>query len=193
MSNEHDSEDLKFVALYHGVVTNNADPLKIGRVKLRIPGVVEPDSDWAFPLAMAGGGENAIGFYAVPKIGAEVGVWFLQGDPDRPFYVAGHWGAPGNVGQAPTPVREATAADAPLIRCLETENYLLIFDDRPASKGFEIRDKSCGDRIAYDGVTRAIELKSTTAIRITSTGAVDISGLTITLNGRPVMPSGDAI
>lgn len=179
--------------LYTGIVTRNDDPLKIGRVKVRIAGLIEPESGWCFPLASAGGGEDGLGFYAVPKRGAEVGVWFLQGDTDVPFYVPAQWGAPGGNSQAPTPVRDATPAEAPEIRCFETPRFLLVFDDRPGRESFEIRDKVSGDGVAYDGLQRALRVKATTAVVIEATGAVKIDGLAVTIAGRPVIPGNGPI
>lgn len=181
------------VALYAGVVTDNTDPLKIGRVKLRIPGHIEGESEWAFPMGLPGAGETRLGFFSVPKEGAEVGVWFLQGNKARPCYVAGHWGAPGGASQAPTPVQEVEPKDAHLIRCLETESYLLTFDDRPDHRSVELRDKLSGDGITLHGAQRAMEIKATTAIRIKALGAVSIEGVTVTINGRAVLPGSSPI
>ena len=193
MENDIDRPDPSFTALYHGVVTANADPLKIGRVRVRVMGLVEPESDWAFPIATVGGGESALGFYSVPKVGAEVGVWFKAGDVDHPFYVAGHWGAPGGSSQAPTPVRDATPEEAPLIRCFETERHIMTFDARPGRESMEFKDKVSGDGIAFDGLTRSLEISGTVAVIIKSTGAIKIDGTAVTINNRIVLPSGDPI
>lgn len=193
MENDLDRPDPAFTAIYHGVVTSNADPLKVGRVRVRVAGIVEPESDWAFPVGTVGGGESAVGFYAVPKVGSEVGVWFKGGDVDHPFYVAGHWGAPGGSSQAPTPVRSATAEEAPLIRCFETDRHLLTFDARPGREVLKFEDKTSGDALTFDGLTRSVELKGTVAVVIKATGAIKIDGLAVTINGRTVRPGGDPI
>ena len=82
------------LGLYVGEVVDRADPEGLGRVRVRIPGLIEPASAWAFPLGTLGGGTDRRGFFAVPERGAEVGVLFHQGDVDHPFYLAGHWGKP---------------------------------------------------------------------------------------------------
>lgn len=193
MATEDDERDLRFNALYDGVVTRNDDPLKIGRVKLRIPGLVEPESDWALPVGMPGAGEESVGFFSVPKVGAEVSCWFVQGDIDRPKYIAGHWGAPGGSGQAPSPIGAASAAEAPMIQCIETDRFLVVFDNRPGREKLELRDKLSGDGVAMDAFTRTMEVKSTVALTLKAIGAVKIEGIAVSINGRPVLPSGPPI
>ena len=193
MPTEHDEGEPRFRAVYEGVVTNNADPLRIGRVRVRVPGVLEPESGWARPLGMAGGGEDGVGFYSVPKVGAEVGVCFIQGDPDAVRFLAGPWGAPGGHGQAPSKVRDLSPEEAPQVRVWETETYVIVLDEREGHRGLEIRDKQSGDGISFDGLTRSMEIKSTTALIIKATGAVSIDGLTVTIKNRPVNPAGGPI
>jgi len=188
---EHDPDrpDSPFLGTYDGVVTANEDPLKLGRVKLRVPGLIEPQSGWVFPDAQGAGPQ--LGLWFIPVVGADVKVRFLGGDPDVPLYSGGHWGKD----DAPTPVRAAdvTPADAPKIRVIETERHLLILDTRTGHESIQLVDKETGDGLRYDGVTRALELRGTVAVRIVATGAVSIEGLAVTINGRPVSPGGGPI
>jgi hypothetical protein len=82
---ELDDNEIPHIGLYIGVVVKRDDDEKLARVKVRIPGLIEPMSAWAFPLGTVGGGSDARGFYAVPEEGAEVGVLFHQGDVDQLF------------------------------------------------------------------------------------------------------------
>lgn len=158
MENDPDRPDPPLLATYEGVVTRRDDPLRIGRVKVMVPGLVEPESDWALPRCVPGGGEAANGIYAVPEVGAEVVVWFAQGDPDAPRYAPGHWGAPGGSPQSPTPVRELSAEDAPKVRVWETPRHLLVFDCRGGSEAFRIVDKTTGDGVVYDAASRQVDV-----------------------------------
>ncbi|MEO1337603.1 MAG: phage baseplate assembly protein V, partial [Myxococcota bacterium] len=85
------THDTRRFGLHIGYVTERDDPAGLGRVRVCVPGVLEPQSAWAWPLGTSGGGAKDHGFFAVPVIGAEVGVFFNQGDVDAPFYVCGHW------------------------------------------------------------------------------------------------------
>jgi hypothetical protein len=84
--------------LYEGKVAYTADPLNIGRIKVRIPlkndltGIELKDSEystgaapvsslpWAWPCAMPG-------TFVVPEVGDTVIVGFRQGDPEYPIYL----------------------------------------------------------------------------------------------------------
>jgi hypothetical protein len=196
MPNEHETETRRYLALYHGVVVDNRDPLMLARVRIRVAGVIEPSTTWAFPFGTSGGGDTNRGGFWVPKIGSECVVFFSQGDPDFPFYACGHWGAPGGVRQAPSFVTEQpgiTPEMAALISGWEMDRFVFYFDDRPDQQSFQIRDKVSGDCIAYDSTTRKMLLKATTLVKIEALGAVEIEGLSVKIQGRVVTPGDEKI
>jgi hypothetical protein len=88
-----------FYGKYEGVVTDNADPLKIGRLRAKVPAVLGEDvvSGWALPCAPFGGGKDR-GFLFVPEVGDTVWIEFAAGDPSRPIWVGVYWGAPESTG-----------------------------------------------------------------------------------------------
>jgi uncharacterized protein involved in type VI secretion and phage assembly len=148
---EFDDGEVRHTGLHIGVVVERDDDELVGRVKVRVPGLIEPASAWAFPLGTVGGGSDARGFFAVPEVGAEVGVLFHQGDVDHPFYLCGHWGKPDGKTEVPTPVRGLSKSDAPQVRAFETKRYLLTFDDRSGHELLAITDKSTGHKIELKG------------------------------------------
>ncbi len=87
---------------YAGTVENNEDPLKLGRLKVRVPHVFGSDSTgsgyipvndlpWALPAGMPAGGSNASGgFSQIPAVGDCVWVRFLDGEPEKPIW---EWGS----------------------------------------------------------------------------------------------------
>jgi len=80
-----------FYGKYRGTVTDNQDPLMIGRVKARVPDVMgDQESGWAMPCAPFGGG--GMGFFAIPATGAGVWIEFEHGDPDYPIWSGCWWG-----------------------------------------------------------------------------------------------------
>ena len=74
-----------------GIVTDNKDPSKLGRVKLKIPILSEQDSTFWCPIIMLGAGKNR-GWFFIPEKDDEVLVMFEHGDVNRPLVVGALWG-----------------------------------------------------------------------------------------------------
>lgn len=77
-----------------GVVIDNNDPLNLSRVKVRIPGLFDPDNGevpWVGPLKFAPFGMGASwGVYGSPAIGSAVAVYLQRGNPQYPLYLSVH-------------------------------------------------------------------------------------------------------
>lgn len=188
MAGEFDTDDPRYTALYIGEVVDRDDPEGLGRVRVRIPGLVDPASPWAFPLGTVGGGSDRRGFFSVPEKGAEVGVLFHQGDVDHPFYLCGHWGKPNGQAEVPEPARDLPKEEVPQVRAFETGRFLLVFDDRAGKEAFLIKDKKSGDEIEFDGAAMGITIKATSALLLKADGMVNIEGAAVQINGRLVLP-----
>src|SRR2546421_2329973 len=75
----------KFFGKYRGVVTNNVDPMQMGRVRAQVPDVFGAvESNWAIPSVPANLSKKVAS--SLPKIGAAVWIEFEQGYPDRPIW-----------------------------------------------------------------------------------------------------------
>lgn len=134
---------MDLLGIYDGVVVDNADPQKLGRVRVTVPGLVEPMSAWAEPVGKAEGSAQR-GEFSVPEIGATVSVQFLMGDVDRPKYQGGHWGKPGGKTEAPTYLSGVAVKDAHLIRVIETAAFDIVIDSRGGKEQLFMRRKSDG-------------------------------------------------
>jgi phage baseplate assembly protein gpV len=76
---------------YRGFVTDNVDPQKLARVKLRVPSLLgEAETDWALPCLPCGGMTNR-GLFSVPETGAQVWVEFEGGNLDFPIWTGTFW------------------------------------------------------------------------------------------------------
>lgn len=73
-----------------GIVTDNKDPSKLGRVKLKIPVLSEQDTTYWCPIIMLGAGKNR-GWFFIPEKDDEVLVMFEHGDLNRPLVVGALW------------------------------------------------------------------------------------------------------
>lgn len=194
MSDLDNDPDPRFMALYEGVVVDNRDPMKLGRVKVMIPGLVEPASGWAIPIGSAGGGSEGRGFFFPPDIDAEICVFFKEGDIDHPRYLIGGWGAPEGTSEIPTFARALTPAEAVQVRGIQTRRWEIVFDDRPGHESLRIKDRDFDeDILEIDGVNHGVTISGSAAVLIRSTGVVNVQALQIQLNGRIVRDTSDPI
>jgi len=80
----------KVYGVVTAIVTNNDDPEKLGRVKLKFPWLGDDvESYWARPTQL-GAGPNA-GAVFLPEVNDEVLVAFEHGDVRFPFVIGGLW------------------------------------------------------------------------------------------------------
>lgn len=187
MANEHDDQHPKHTALYMGTVVDNKDPEKVGRVRVRVPGLIDEASAWAHPLGWPGSGGKQLGWFDVPPEGAEVGVLFHQGDIDHPHYLCGH---PGR-GEAPPEVE--TDADNVKVKVLETARWRITLDERPGKHLLQLKDKKTEDVVEIDGAKLGIRIKATGGLVLECAGSVDIIGSSIRVGGRVVAQNGKPI
>jgi uncharacterized protein involved in type VI secretion and phage assembly len=130
-----------FYGKYRGVVTDNLDPLMIGRVRAKVPDVLgDKESGWALPCAPFGG--DGMGFFAVPKTGAGVWIEFEHGDPDFPIWAGCWWGTlaelPPTLLVPPPPSKKVM---------LKTEaGHMIILDDTPGVGGITL-ETSGGQKV----------------------------------------------
>ncbi|HEX6288346.1 MAG TPA: phage baseplate assembly protein V [Herpetosiphonaceae bacterium] len=155
-----------FYGKYRGVVTDNQDPLMIGRIRARVPDVMgDLESGWAMPcLPFAGSG---MGFFALPKVGAGVWIEFEHGDPDYPIWSGCWWGS---VAEAP-PILLAPPYKKVL---LKTEGgHSIILDDTPGIGGITL-ETSSGQKI----VLSALGVEITTG----QGGTIKMTGPQVSIN-----------
>jgi uncharacterized protein involved in type VI secretion and phage assembly len=73
-----------------GIVTDNKDPSKLGRVKIKIPVLSDQDTTYWCPIIMLGAGKNR-GWFFIPEKDDEVLVMFEHGELNRPLIVGALW------------------------------------------------------------------------------------------------------
>jgi uncharacterized protein involved in type VI secretion and phage assembly len=164
-----------------GVVVDNDDPQRLGRVRIRIPGLHEPRGPWARPLTIGGGAKDR-GLFSVPAVGADVAVWFDKGDPEAPVYLAGHWGKPDGVSEVPAEAQTAR----PDVTVLSTPEFRIELNESAGGKRLRLFCVSTGDVIHIDSATRQVMIHGTTRVVISADGEVSIDAANITIGGREV-------
>jgi len=73
-----------------GVVTDNKDPSKLGRVKVKLPILSEQETTHWIPIVMPGAGKNR-GWFFIPEPEDEVLVLFEHGDLNRGMIIGSLW------------------------------------------------------------------------------------------------------
>jgi len=84
-------------SLVVGVVTNNDDPDKMGRVRVKFPGLDDQKEGWWARVASLSATADR-GMLMMPLVDDEVVVGFEHGDPRRPFVIGSLWNGTGKPG-----------------------------------------------------------------------------------------------
>jgi uncharacterized protein involved in type VI secretion and phage assembly len=176
-----------------GQVTNNDDPEKLCRVKVKFPALTEDDeSTWA-RLASPGGG-SARGIQWVPEIGDEVLVGFEMDDTNRPIVVGGLWS------RSDKPPESALVDGGQVkgrVLASRKNSRVLLTDDPKTSVEVSLGDAAC--RLHLEKSSSSLEgedklVVSARQIEIKATDSVTIEGARISVkasgelaaNGQPI-------
>ena len=138
----------EFGGLHRGIVVDNNDPKKLGRVKIRVPAAYgdQPVENlpWTYPTLNYGGMKGMYN-YSVPEIGAGAWVMFQNkdGKADTTYPVCvGYWQAEQ---ERPDGVHEAVqdnTADAHYYKELKTTSgHQVMLGDKPGEEFVQIIDK----------------------------------------------------
>jgi uncharacterized protein involved in type VI secretion and phage assembly len=159
-----------FYGKFRGVVTDNEDPLKIGRIRAAVPDVygTEPGG-WAMPCAPFGGATT--GFFALPTVGTGVWVEFEHGDPDYPIWAGSWWGS---AEEMPPLV---AAAPPSMVTIQSAGGSSITINDTPEVAGVVL--KTVGGATITMGTT-GIEIDNGEGAKIT------LSGPQVSINGGAV-------
>lgn len=151
----------EFGGILRGIVVDNNDPLKIGRLKVRVEAAYgqQPIDNlpWAWPCFPYGGASGMCN-YAVPEKGAGVWVMFQNkdGQPDTTYPVwLGVWQAQNEV----PPEITADSSDAHYYKELRTTSgHYALFCDKPDEEFIEIKDKD-SNYVRLDDKDGYVEVK----------------------------------
>ena len=122
---------------YTGIVKDNQDTDKLGRLTVSVPTIYDDDETVVARPALP------YGFFFVPENGAKVWVEFEGGNSGMPLwsgvqYVAGEWA-------------QEAAVSPPQKRVLKTAaGHLVIFDDKSGEEGIGVKDGVNNHEIKLD-------------------------------------------
>lgn len=106
-----------FYGKYRGVVVDNDDAQRRGRLRVRVPAVLGELEVWALPCVPYAGRQR--GLYAIPDVDTGVWVEFEAGHPSYPIWTGCFW-AEGDLEESES---------RPSLKWLRTATFTLRVDD----------------------------------------------------------------
>ena len=189
-----------------GVVTNNQDPDKMGRVKVRFPWLNETDeSHWARVATMMAGKDR--GSWFLPEVEDEVLVAFAHGDVREPYVVGALWNG---VDTSPRDNEDGKNNERVIKSRLGHElifgdedgkgkveiktkaGHQLLLDDTSGSEKITVVDKSGNNKIELDTAANSISVTGQTKISLKAQNIEIMADTSLTLKGQQVEISADA-
>lgn len=161
----HDSGKIYGVVV--GLVTNNQDPDKMGRVKVKFPWLSQNDESWWARIAtpMAGGSR---GIYFLPEVNDEVLVVFEHGDVRFPYVLGGLW----NGKDAPPTTNDDGQNNIREIK--SRSGHIVRLDDSSGNEKIEVLDKTGSNSITIKSSDNSITLTCNGRMKLQAMG-IDIS------------------
>ncbi len=173
-------EEVRLPGVCLGIVTNNQDPDKLGRVKVKFPRIsLEHESEWARVATLMAGKE--MGVFFLPEVDDEVLVIFENGDITRPYIIGSVW----NGKDTPPCTNEDGKNDIRLIK--SRSGHIVRFTDKSGEEKIEIIDKAEKNKITIDSKENTIAIECEKDISITAKGAITITAdkdITITTKAK---------
>lgn len=134
-------------------VTNNKDPEKLGRVKLKFPlRENEHESDWAFVTTFMTGGSRGSVF--IPEVDDEVLVAFVLGNLNMPVVVGSLWN---KNSKPPTPDENNN-----IRKIVSKQGHEFIFDDTSSAAKVTLKSKK-GMQLEFADQNDKVEIKAGSA------------------------------
>jgi phage protein D/phage baseplate assembly protein gpV len=184
-----------WAGIYPAIVTDNADPDKLNRVKLKYPWFDDGvQSDWARVVTLGAGDE--MGMHWLPEINDEVLVAFEHGNFNHPYVLGGVHS------QKLKPSSESQADKAIDKRVMKSRTgHMIIMDDTSGQEKITIQSKdghvftiddanksiainsNGGRHIKIDDSGNKITIDGAATIEIKSTNAINIEAINVTIKG----------
>ncbi len=139
----NDLDRKTYYGKYRGIVTDNQDPQRKGRLKARVPAVKgDNDTSWALPCVPYAG--KQVGWFMIPPVDALVWIEFENGHWDYPIWTGCFWD------DGEIPASPAT----PEMKVLKTDVATITINDQKGSGSVTI-ETTAGLKIVMDsnGIT----------------------------------------
>jgi len=116
----------RYFGKYRGTVSDNDDPTSRGRLKVKVPAVLDNLEVWAMPCVPYAG--DGVGSYIIPETGSGVWIEFEGGDPAYPIWSGAFWA------DDEVPENERGTEATPALKIIRSAQGLMVTldDDRQA-------------------------------------------------------------
>lgn len=186
---ERESRASRIYGVVIGVVTNNQDPDKLGRVKVKFPWLSDVDeSAWARVAAPMAGKQR--GVYFLPEVDDEVLVAFQFGDPCFPYVLGALW----NGKDAPPVTNDDGKNNVRMIK--SRSGHVVKLNDEDGKETIEIIDKSQKNSIVIDTSKNTITVTTDKDITLSATkGTIKLDAETVEISssGSAKLKAGGAM
>jgi phage baseplate assembly protein V len=157
----------RFYGVTVGVVTNNQDPNKLGRVKVNFPWLSPGDeSAWARVLTPMAGKDR--GAFFLPEVDDEVLVAFEHGQVEFPYVLGALW----NGKDTPPETNADGNNDKRVLK--SRSGHLIRLDDNADQAKIEIIDKTGNNSVVFDASANTITIKARGGITLMSDGDITL-------------------
>lgn len=171
----------RFFGVTIGIVTNNQDPDKLGRVKVRFPWLSDQDeSHWARVLSPMAGKER--GLFFLPEVDDEVLVAFEHGMAEFPYVLGALW----NGKDKPPETNEDGKNNFRFIK--SRSGHIIRLDDTDGAEKIEIIDKSGKNTVVLNTKENTITISADADITIeSSNGKLILSGNGVEITSKAAL------
>jgi len=173
--------------LIHGIVTNVADPDKLGRVKVKMPSISDDEESWWARVLSAGAGVKS-GLQAQHAVNDHVMVAFERGDYRRPVVLGGMWTTDNPL---PNPDLIDDTVKGWTLKSVSGNVIELLDEGGDADKAIHmtsadetVKVKFGLEGVSIDATAKDVELKNDAgSIVLSANGDITIDGAKITITG----------
>lgn len=178
----------RFFGVMVGLVTDNQDPEKLGRVRVRFPWLSDDDaSHWARVAApMAGKGR---GLFLLPEVDDEVLVAFEHGRPESAYVLGALW----NGKDTPPTSNDDGKNNLRVLR--SRAGHEVVLDDTDGEEQVIVRDGSGKDSVVIDMKNGRVTVTADKELVLACTGTIKLGGdgAKIAVNGAELKITCDAV